>query len=401
MVFENTVFPQPSCANRWKKFQTSIFSTMTDLAQKNDAVNLAQGFPDFEGPKELLTLVQKHLNQQAHQYAPSAGDFYLREVISARLNKVFGVEYNPKSEITITAGATEAIYCVVNALVNPGEDVVVFEPFYDSYAQAVAQSGGILRPVRLHAPGVMSQDNWEIDWEVLDSYKTLRPKLLILNSPHNPTGKMFSHVEMNKIVEFVQQTGCFVMCDEVYENLVFSDHEHISLVQFDKIKDQVIRVSSAAKTFGFTGFKVGWVCAHKNITHSIRLVHQATVFCTPRFLQSAVADAFSNSDWFLKYIADFKNDFKSKKDLLVDGLRKNKFFVPNTHASYFVMASYEEIFPEKSDIEAATWFMENKKVAAIPPSAFYQNVPKKLPWLRFAFCKKNETLLQAIKLLGG
>jgi aspartate/methionine/tyrosine aminotransferase len=397
----NAVFPLPTCATRWKNFQTSIFSTMTHFAQKYNAVNLAQGFPDFEGPEHVLNLVKKHFESQAHQYAPSIGDAVLREAVSLSISQKYDVSYSPNSEVTITAGATEAIYCVVNALVNPGESVVVFEPFYDSYAQAIAQAGGVLKPVRLHAPGTFDNETWQPCWETLESYKFSSPKLLILNSPHNPTGKMFSETELAKIADFVFETGCFVMCDEVYEHLVFENKEHVSLIQFEKIRSQVIRVSSAAKTFGFTGFKVGWVCAHEQVSNAIRLVHQATVFSTPRFLQSGIADALNDSNWYLQYLKEFKNDYASKRDILVKGLKKNGFVIPKTFSSYFVMANYESILPGKQDVEAATWFMENKRVAAIPPSAFYVNAPKHLPWLRFAFCKKVETLTQAMDLLSA
>jgi aspartate/methionine/tyrosine aminotransferase len=397
----NFVFAQPTCAARWRNFQTSIFSSMTQMANEHNAVNLAQGFPDFEGPVEVLNFAQNFLQNQNHQYAPSAGDLKLREVVSRNLYERFNVKFDPNTEITITAGATEGIYCVVNALVNAGESVVVFEPCYDSYSQAVAQAGGVLKPVEMFAPGVAGNSSWQIDWETFNQYKHSQPKLIILNSPHNPTGKMFSEEELSRIADFVFETGCFVLCDEVYEHLIFENKEHISLLQFEKIQHQIVRISSAAKTFGFTGFKVGWVCAHSQITQAIRLVHQATVFCTPRFLQSAIAESLASRVWYNEYLEAFKREYQEKRDFLVSGLIQAGFLVPKTFASYFVMANFETIHPELNSVQAANWFIQNKKVAAIPPSAFYSQSPKRLPWLRFAFCKKTETLSEAVTRLNS
>lgn len=389
-------------AARWSGFGTSIFTEMTELAKRHSAVNLAQGFPDFPGPSELLEATSRHLHTSSNQYAPSIGEEPLREAVSRFVFKQTGVYYDPKVEVTITTGATEAIYSVVNAFVNPGDRVVVFEPFYDSYAQAIANAGGVLVPVRLHAPDTplgLPSKTWAIDWEEFDAAAAGGFKFLILNSPHNPTGKVFSQDELERIAAKVLKNDAIVMCDEVYEHLLYDGTQHLSLCSLEKIQSRVVRVSSAAKTFGFTGFKVGWVTAPAELTSAVRLVHQGTVFCTPPFLQMAYAELMANETWLDCYLSDFRKIYAEKRDFLKATLERAGFFVHPCTGTYFLMANFESLAGDVSDVVFAKQLIETHSVAAIPPSVFYLTPPRSLPWLRFAFCKSDETLRRAHDLL--
>ena len=391
-------------AKRWSNFGTSIFTEMSLLARQHNAVNLAQGFPDFSGPKELLERVAFETLNGHNQYAPSVGELSLRNEVASLVRLKTGIEYCPEREITITTGATEAIYSVINAFVNPGDRVVVFEPCYDSYAQAVANAGGCIMPVRLHAPDIPvggAAGSWGVDWDEFDAAVAAGFKLLILNTPHNPTGKIFSRIELERICAAVIEHDALLMSDEVYEYLNFSERiEFLSPAALNGMKSRVVRISSSAKTFGFTGFKVGWVCAPAELTSCVRLVHQAVVFCTNHATQRGLASAMSDHMWLTSYLADLHREYKSKQEKLLAGLLQAGFSVRSGEGSYFLMASFERLVAgvALSDIEFAQRLITEAGVAAIPPSVFYFHgrVPARSHWLRFAFCKEDSTLDAAI-----
>jgi aspartate/methionine/tyrosine aminotransferase len=380
-------------ATRWAGFGTSIFTEMTELARARGAVNLAQGFPDFHGPPELLRTLAAHVASSHHQYAPGNGEPRLRRAVTRAVAASTGVERDPLTEVTITTGATEAIYSTVNAFVNPGDRVVVFEPLYDSYAQAVANAGGVVVPVRLHAP------DWRVDWDELERAGQAGFKLLILNSPHNPTGKVFVDDELARIARVLRAADAVALCDEVYEHLVHDGTRHVSLSSLDEVRDQVVRISSAAKTFGFTGFKIGWATASRELTAAVRLVHQATVFSTTPFLQTAIAEVLEDERWMAGYVAELRASYQAKRDFLRAALERAGFDVPAVHGTYFLMASFARLAPGLTDLEMTRRLVEERGVAAIPPSVFYARPPGPLPWLRFAFCKKDETLALAAERL--
>ncbi|KAB2895664.1 MAG: aminotransferase class I/II-fold pyridoxal phosphate-dependent enzyme [Kofleriaceae bacterium] len=382
-------------AARWAGFGTSIFTEMTELARARGAVNLAQGFPDFHGPEELLRAIAAHVETSHHQYAPGNGEERLRRAVARFVAATTGVERDWATEVTITTGATEAIYATVNAFVNPGDRVVVFEPLYDSYAQAVAQAGGVLVPIRLHAP------DWRVDWDELDRARDAGFALLVLNSPHNPTGKVFDEDELARIAAALRATGAVALCDEVYEQMTYDGTRHVSLSSLPEVRDQVVRVSSAAKTFGFTGLKVGWATASPELSRAVRLVHQATVFSTTPFLQTAIAQVLEDDAWMARYTADLRTTYQAKRDLLTRALTGAGFDVPTVRGTYFVMASFARLAPGLTDVEMTRRLVEEKGVAAIPPSVFHARPPGPLPWLRFAFCKRDDTLALAAQRLGG
>lgn len=389
-------------AARWTGFGTSIFTEMTELSKKHRAVNLAQGFPDFPGPQEFIEAVSRHLHTCHNQYAPSIGEEGLRNEVSRWVLQTTGSYYDPKTEVTITTGATEGLYAVINAFVNPGDRVVVFEPYFDAYAQAIANAGGQIVPVRLHAPDTpigMQAKGWGIDWAEFDAVAAGGFSMLLLNSPHNPTGKVFSAEELEHIATKVLKNNALVVCDEVYENLVFGPAQHLSLAGLEKVRHLILRVSSAAKTFGFTGFKVGWVTAPASLMEHVRLVHQATVFCTNPHVQFGLAEVMADDTWLQNYLVSQRATYESKRDYLKATLERAGFSVQQSMGTYFLMANFEALAGDISDVAYAKQLIETHSVAAIPISVFYQKPPKSLPWLRFAFCKTQATLEKAADLL--
>ncbi|MEN9809951.1 MAG: hypothetical protein RLZZ488_1518 [Pseudomonadota bacterium] len=393
-------------AHRWSAFGTSIFTEMTQLANANQAVNLAQGFPDFSGPEEVLRQVAHETLHCHNQYAPAIGEASLRAAVSALVRARTGVEYCPDQEVTITTGATEAIYSVINAFVNPGDRVVVFEPCYDSYAQAIANAGGVLVPVRLHAPDTpagVSARGWAVDWDEFKAATSTGFALMILNTPHNPTGKVFTSAELEKICEAVREHDAVLMSDEVYEYLVYSEAGATSPVSMPDMRSRVVRISSSAKTFGFTGFKVGWVTASAELTRDVRLVHQGVVFCTNPATQRGLATMIAQDDWVNDYLKTLPAIYGAKQNFLEDSLRKAGFRVQRAQGSYFLMGGYDAHVEGAAvrDVEFAKRLIAEARVAAIPPSVFYygSQPPRRLNWLRFAFCKSDQTLRNAAERL--
>jgi aspartate/methionine/tyrosine aminotransferase len=403
-------------AARWAGFGTSVFTEMTQLARAHGAVNLAQGFPDFHGPAALLDALERQVRTSHHQYAPGPGEERLRRAVAGFV----GLDHDPLAETTITSGATEALYAAINALVNPGDRVVVIEPAYDSYPQAIAQAGGVPVPVALHpdrdlaagapvgsrplprhptrlADGPRAGSvTWRLDLDELDAAVAGGFRVLLLNTPHNPTGKVFDAAELARIADAVRAADAVAITDEVYEALTYDGVRHLSLASMPGMRDRVIRISSAAKTFGFTGFKVGWASAPEPLTRALRLVHQAIVFATPPLLQTAIAEVLEDAGWMAGYLAELRASYQAKRDLLAGALVAAGFEVPPVSGAYFLMARYPGA---RADVAEARHLIETRGVAAIPPSAFYLRRPAALPWLRFAFCKRDETLARAASLL--
>jgi aspartate/methionine/tyrosine aminotransferase len=375
---------------------------MSELAKQAGAVNLAQGFPDERGPERVLAAMREELMQGTHQYAPYMGEPRLREAVAAHMMDFGGLEYNPETEITITTGATEAIYSAINAFVNPGDRVLIFDPSFDTYAQAVANAGGVVVPIRLHAPDTplgLRWGGWAVDWDEFDSVAKDGFSFLILNSPHNPTAKVFAREELLRISEAVQKQNAIVLSDEVYEHIVFDDAEHLSLASFPGMRERVVRVSSVAKTFGFTGFKLGWVCAVPELTAAIRLVHQAVVFCTPSHIQLGFAEVLLDANWTRGFVEAQRTELALRRTILADSLVRAGFRVELTRGTYFLLANYEELSTCSDAMSFCRDLALRRKVACIPVSAFSLKLPQENFWLRFAFCKSRDSLARAGKLL--
>jgi aspartate/methionine/tyrosine aminotransferase len=389
-------------AKRWRSTGKSIFSEMTALANIHNAINLGQGFPDFYGPTKLLDSISKEVLSCHNQYSPSHGEAPFRKEISYYVESTTGVVYDPDTEITVTSGASEGIYCAINAFVNPGDRVLVFEPAFDLYYQAIANAGGEAIPVRLHAPDTpvgIRGGGWSIDWADFDSICSRGFSVAIFNSPHNPTGKVFSEEEIDRIASKVLKKKAILLSDEVYENMVYKPARHVSLCSIPKIQHLVVRISSAAKTFGFTGLKTGWVCAPAYLTEGIRLVHQATVFCTSPFIQLGLANVMSDKSWLENYLKEQNQSYIGKRNYLKSILERAGYSVSNPEGTFFITANYEHLAGDISDFLFAKQLIETHKIATIPISSFYKQPPKSLPWIRFAFCKKEETLKSVADLL--
>lgn len=372
-----------------EEIKESIFATMTKLANKNQAINLSQGFPDFDGPKWILDLAKEAMDQGHNQYAPSPGVLGLRKAISDNFEKFYDLSYDPQNEITITNGATEGIFSTVLALLNPGDEVVVFEPFYDSYIASIEIAGGIPIPVTLHAP------NFKWNKEELEKAFSSKTKLVMFNSPHNPTGKVFDQEEMQTLADLVKKHDAYIISDEVYEHLTFDEISHFPMAQIKGMKDRTITISSTGKTFGLTGWKIGWTATSQKISHAIRMVHQFNTFSVSHPFQEAMAFALSHMDGYLE---EFKKDYTQKRDLFLEGLLSSGYkpYIPG--GTYFIMCPIES-HSSLQDVGYCMELIETRKVASIPTSAFYLKSNDGQKYIRFCFAKKDETLKAALQNL--
>lgn len=378
-------------ALRIADFKDSIFGVISKLAREHNAVNLGQGFPDFDGPEWLKDVAYRKMQEGHNQYAPFPGTVGLRQEVSNYYKKFYSLNYNPESEITITVGATEAIYLVIMGLINPGDEVVVLEPFYDSYVASIKMAGGIPVPVTMHAP------DFTIDRQELEKAITPRTKLIILNNPHNPTGKVWAKEELLEVAALTQKHDLYLMSDEVYEFLLFDGAKHIPTATLDGMFERTITVSSAGKTFGLTGWKIGWICANEKVTRACRLVHQYVTFAVSTPMQEAVAEGLRKlSD----YLPGFVSLYKGKRDLFYNELKSLGFDFAIPKGTYFMMVPISKKTNLK-DVDYAMKLIKENQVATVPPSAFYLKSTEGEKYLRFCFAKKEETLRAAALNLKG
>ena len=379
-------------STKWNQFETSIFSIMTQKAIAAGAVNLAQGFPDFDGPDVIKKAAIDAIMGPMNQYAPAPGLPVLRQKIAKFQQETKGLSYNPDTEVTVFTGATEAIFCTMQALLGQGDEIIAFEPFYDSYPASAHAAGAKLIGVPLLAP------NWSFNPAELAGKITAKTRAIIVNTPHNPTGKVFSHDELKCIADLAIKHDLLVFTDEVYEQLVFGEAKHLSMAAIPGLAERTVTMSSTSKTFSMTGWKVGYAFASPEITKLLRTVHQFTVFCTATPLQAGMIKAFELDK---SYYQELRRDYLGKRDLLVKILHKNGFKCHAPDGSYFIVADYSAI-SNKNDLEFANWLTETIKVATIPTSVFYTKpaeVREKQRYVRFAFCKGESTLLEAAKKL--
>jgi aspartate/methionine/tyrosine aminotransferase len=377
-------------ASRWDAFGTSIFSVMSARARELQAVNLSQGFPDFDAPEIIKEAACDAIRRGENQYAPAIGIAPLRQAIARRYEQRYGLAYDADREITICTGATEALFCVIQALCNPGDEVLTFEPFYDSYPACAASAGARLVAIPLTPP------EWKFDPSALAAAVTPRTKVLLINTPHNPTGRMFTAEEMAAIAQIAVRHDLFVVTDEVYEELFFEAISHQSLAALSGMRERTVIVSSTSKSFSVTGWKIGYTLASEAITAAIRKVHQFTVFCSATPLQWGALAAF---DLGGDYFAELRQSYRVKRDRLMAILQSAGFVCTKPQGTYFIVADYSGI-DRRSDCEFAEWFVQSAGIACIPLSVFYER-PEKVTarWVRFAFCKKDETLAAASERL--
>ena len=378
-------------SKRLAPFGTNIFSEMTRLAQEKDAVNLAQGFPDFDGPEEILEAAVRAIREGKNQYARSMGDGLLVEAIAERVLKNYGMKYDPFGEVVVFTGATEGMASTFLGLMNPGDEVIIFEPYYESYPAFAALAGAVPRFCTLRFP------DFQIDYEELEGCFSSRTRLLLLNTPHNPTGKVFSREELERIAELCNKYNVMVVTDEVYEHLVYDGVRHIPIATIPGMRERTMTISSMGKTFSLTGWRVGWMTGPEHLVAAVQTAHQFITFAPATPLQNALANAFGEISG--EYYERLRQDYEKKRKVLLDALRNNDFLVAEPMGAYFILADFSRLW-EGDDRSFVIHLIDRCTVAAIPPSVFYTKNPdegKRL--VRFVFCKKHETLSRAVELL--
>ncbi|WP_447593469.1 pyridoxal phosphate-dependent aminotransferase [Aquipseudomonas campi] len=371
---------------------TTIFTRMSQLAAQTGALNLSQGFPDFDGPQALRDAVGRHIAAGHNQYAAMTGLPALREQIAAKIARSYGRQVNVDSEITVTPGATQAIFCAIQTLIHAGDEVVVFDPSYDSYDPAVQLAGGRCVHVPLALP------DFAIDWQRLSDALSPRTRLIIINSPHNPSGALISAADLDRLAALIRDRNIYLLSDEVYEHLVFDGVRHASVLAHDELYQRAFVVSSFGKTYHVTGWKTGYVVAPPALTAELRKVHQFVSFCGVTPLQWALADFMGEQPQHVDELPAF---YQAKRDLFCDLLADSRFTFTRTAGTYFQLADYSAIRPDLDDVAMAEWLTREHGVATIPVSVFYQQAPKDLRLVRLCFAKREETLRQAAEKLSA
>jgi aspartate/methionine/tyrosine aminotransferase len=369
---------------------TTVFTIMSALAVQHGAINLGQGFPDTEGPADIVRAAADALLDNRNQYPPLTGLPELREAVSAANKRFYGLEIDPISGVVVTSGATEAITACLMALINPGDEVVLIEPLYDTYLPVVKLLGGVARLVRLEPPG------WELPRAELAAAFGPKTKLLLLNSPMNPTGKVFTPDELGFIAGLLTQHDAYAVCDEVYEHLVFAGAKHIPLMTLPGMAERTLRIGSAGKTFSLTGWKVGYISGPTALMSIVAKAHQNLTFTTAPNLQRAVAYGLAKPD---DYFASLADELQAKRDKLDAGLKRLGFITLPAQGSYFITADFSALGFTGDDIEFCHTLPQQAGVAAIPVSAFYVKAPPR-HYVRFAFCKQPAVLEEALERLA-
>ena len=367
---------------------TSIFAVMSGLANQYGAINLSQGFPDFKVSRELIDLIHRYMLADKNQYAPMPGVPELRQALADKILKLYNNKINPDTQITVTAGATQALFTAITAFVGKGDEAIIFEPAYDSYDPAVKLNGGIPRYIPLQAP------DFTIDWEQVKEAINPRTKLIIINTPNNPGGFVFDENDMLRLTELTRDTDIVVISDEVYEHIIFDGLQHQSALKFNELFQRTIAVYSFGKTFHATGWKTGYVVAPENLMREFRKVHQFNVFSVNTPVQYALAEYLQNENNYLN-LPDF---YQQKRDFFVNHIRNSRFKVIPSHGTYFQLLDYSEI-SDQNEFDFAVWMTKEKGLASIPVSSFYHD-GKNQHILRFAFPKEEETLLKATAVLN-
>lgn len=360
---------------------------MTALAQEHDALNMAQGFPDFSCSPKLVELVNKYMNGPHNQYAPMPGVMRLREKIAEKTQYLYSASYNPETEITVTPGGTLALYAAISAVVREGDEVIIMEPAYDCYLPAVELNGG--RPVFAE----LKFPNYTVDWDQIRKLITFKTRMIIMNTPHNPSGMAFSASDMQKLQKLTENSDIIILSDEVYEHILFDGLEHQSIARYPKLAERSFIISSFGKTYHNTGWKMGYCLAPEKLMREFRKIFQFMVFSVNTPIQYALADYMDDRDAYLELSAFYQ----AKRNLFQSSLKGSKWKVLPCQGSYFQMLGYEKITHE-ADLEFAKRLVKEKKIAAIPPSAFYRKANDNHV-LRFCFAKADETLLKAAEIL--
>ncbi len=368
---------------------TSIFAVMSKLAQEQNAINLSQGYPDFPVSKELTSLVSKYMKEGFNQYAPMPGIYSLRETIAEKFSQLYGINYNPESEITITAGATQAIYTIISAFIQKNDEVIIFAPAYDSYEPTIKLNGGKTIEIEL------GKSDYKVDWNKVKESINDQTKMIIINTPHNPSGTVLSENDMKSLESIIKNTDIIILSDEVYEHIIFDKVKHQSACLFPSLAERSFIVGSFGKTFHITGWKMGYCLAPAELMAEFRKTHQFNVFSVNHPMQKAIASYLRSPENYLG-LSEF---YQSKRDFFINAVQDSKFTLIPSKGTYFQLLGYKKISDEK-DFDFAVRLTKEKKVASIPISGFYStNFDNKS--LRFCFAKSEETLKRGAEILNS
>ncbi|MCK0179577.1 methionine aminotransferase [Flavobacteriaceae bacterium S0862] len=369
--------------------ETTIFSVMSALAHKYKAINLSQGFPDFKGDQKLIDLVNANMNDGYNYYAPMPGVLKLREAIAKKYDDLYSSTYNPDNEITVTAGATQAIYTAITAFIRPGDEVIVFRPAYDCYIPSIELNGGKAISIQLHKP------YYKIDWNNVAKVINNNTKMIIINTPHNPSGTVFSKEDMLQLQKLTNNTNIIVLSDEVYEHIIFDGEQHQSVCLFPELKSRSFISASFGKTFHNTGWKTGYCCAPKDLMDEFVKVHQFNVFSVNHPIQLALAEYLKEP----KHYLELSGLFQEKRDLFLNLIKESRFAFTPSKGTYFQALDYSNISNE-NDYDLAIRLTEEKGIASIPISVFNKNkLDEKM--LRFCFAKTDDTLKRGADILNS
>jgi len=375
-------------ASRVAGFGTTIFTEINNLAREHNATNLGQGQPDFDGPQEVIDAFVRALQSGKHnQYAPGPGTPNLKQGIANHAARSYGLEIDPAKGTLVTPGATECIFACVMGLVDPGDEVIIIEPFFDSYVPNVVMAGAKPVYVPLHPP------DWTFDLDELKAAFNPNTRAILLNTPHNPTGRVFSLEELTTIADLCKEFDVTVISDEVYEHLIFGDARHIPIATLPDMLERTITIGSAGKTFGMTGWKVGWAYGTPELMKGVAQAHQYIAFAVNHPAQEAVAHAFTLSG---TYFEEYRDTYTRKRDLMMDAINMGGLKARQPQGTYFVMADFSDVF-DGNDVEFARYMVSEIGVAVIPPTFFFSDENKHLAkkQIRFAFCKSDDTIRTA------
>lgn len=367
--------------------ETSIFAVMSGLANQHKAINLSQGFPDFPVSEKLISSIHKKMKAGLNQYAPMPGVAEFREQIVKKAYKTYGIEYNVDSEVTVTAGATQALFTAITAFIREEDEVIVFEPAYDSYGPAVRLNGGVVKYSQLRLP------DYHIDWQEVALMITHRTKMIIINTPHNPSGSVLSEEDMLQLQKITKNTDIIILSDEVYEHIIFDGKKHESVCAYPELTERSLVVGSFGKTFHATGWKMGFVFAPENLMKEFRKVHQFNVFAVNTPIQHALAEYMMDPENYL-HLGEF---YQQKRDFFTERVKGSRFKIIPSYGTYFQLLDYSAISEEK-EMDFATRLIIEFGLASIPVSAFYQKQDDN-KILRFCFAKNEETIEKAAEIL--
>lgn len=368
----------------------TIFSIMTELAHRLNALNLSQGFPDFPAPAALLDALNQAILSGYNQYPAGDGVLALREQLATQFLQRDQLQLDPATEITITSGATIAIFCAIQACIHAEDEVIIFDPSYDSYAPAVQLAGGKSIHINLEAP------SFQVDWQKVKDSINARTRMIIVNTPHNPTGAIWSEQDWRQLIELIQDKNIVVLSDEVYEHLVFDGQKHFSALQFPELRERSFVIGSFGKTYHVTGWKTGYCVASPQLMRLFRQIYQFANFCGNMPCQLALADYMQQHP---EHIQELPHFYQAKRDLFNTQLQHSRFQFTPSQGTYFQNLDYSNIRPDLNDVEMCQFLAEQHKIVAIPISVFYRQAPESLRLIRFCFAKTDQTLQRAGEIL--